>query len=229
MNSKDIVKLNNELREKLTATNKEIYEDMLVYIRLNNKSEQHTEEVLYEILEHLIQAQEEGKTAQEVFGNNLKAYCDDLIKEIPNEKKSLAFLFGSYIIIYFLAILSTFKGIGEYAIYYFFDKGSNVFSFSLGSGIIVIITDLIILTVFILLVLKWIKSTTFKIKKPKKWVEFLQIWLISTIFIGLSVLVPIIMPSFGAEISIPVISFAVLGVILFLIAYILNKKFRLTK
>ena len=47
MNSKDIIKLNNNLREKLSEENKEVYEDMLVYIRLNaNKSEQQTEEVL---------------------------------------------------------------------------------------------------------------------------------------------------------------------------------------
>jgi DNA-binding ferritin-like protein (Dps family) len=230
LNSKDFIKLNNDMRDKLSEENKEIYEDMLVYIRLNgNKSEQQTEEVLFELLEHLLEAQKEGKTARDVFGNDLRKYCDELIAEIPGEEKSFAFLFGAYIVIYFLGILSTFHGIGNFALHQFFDVGSNDFTFSIGSGITVVIIDLLILSAFIIIVLKWLKNSTFKEKKPNKWVEFLQLWFISMIFIGAAVVVPIIMPSFGSEITIPVLSFAVVGIIFFFISFMLNKKFRITK
>ncbi|WP_042142391.1 DUF1129 family protein [Paucisalibacillus sp. EB02] len=230
MNSKDFIKLNNDMREKLSEENKEIYEDMLVYIRLNgNKSEQQTEEVLFELLEHLLEAQKEGKTARDVFGHNLRKYCDELIAEIPGEKQSFALLFGAYIVIYFLGILSTFHGIANFVLHQFFDVGSNDFTFSIGSGITVVIIDLVILSGFILIILRWLRNSTFKEKKPKKWVEFLQLWFISMIFIGATVLVPIIMPSFGSEITIPVLFFAVIGVLLFLISFVLNKKFRITK
>lgn len=230
MNSKDFIKLNNDMREKLSEENKEIYEDMLVYIRLSgNKSEQQTEEVLFELLEHLLEAQKEGKSARDVFGNDFKKYCDDLIAEIPGEERSFALVFGGYIVLYFLGILSTFYGLGNFLIHQFFDVGSSDYTFSIGSGITVVILDLLILSGFIIFVLRWLKNSTFKVKKPNKWVEFLRLWLISMIFIGATVGIPIIMPSFGSEITIPVLSFAIVGIIFFIISFILNKKFRITK
>lgn len=230
MNSKDFIKLNNDMREKLSEENKEIYEDMLVYIRLSgNKSEQQTEEVLFELLEHLLEAQKEGKSARDVFGNDFKKYCDELIAEIPGEERSFALVFGGYIVLYFLGILSTFYGLGNFLIHQFFDVGSSDYTFSIGSGITVVILDLLILSGFIIFVLRWLKNSTFKVKKPNKWVEFLRLWLISMIFIGATVGIPIIMPSFGSEITIPVLSFAIVGIIFFIISFILNKKFRITK
>ena len=87
MNAKDIIELNNELREQLNKENLAAYEDMLTYIRLSsNKSEQQTEEVLLELLEHLLEAQKSGKTAKDIFGEDIKQYCDELINEIPGEK-----------------------------------------------------------------------------------------------------------------------------------------------
>jgi len=230
LNSKDFIKLNNDMREKLSEENKEIYEDMLVYIRLSgNKSEQQTEEVLFELLEHLLEAQKEGKSARDVFGNDFKKYCDELIAEIPGEERSFALVFGGYIVLYFLGILSTFYGLGNFLIHQFFDVGSSDYTFSIGSGITVVILDLLILSGFIIFVLRWLKNSTFKVKKPNKWVEFLRLWLISMIFIGATVGIPIIMPSFGSEITIPVLSFAIVGIIFFIISFILNKKFRITK
>ncbi|MEN2466955.1 DUF1129 family protein [Ornithinibacillus sp. JPR2-1] len=230
MNSKDIIKINNEMREKLTEENLAIYEDMLVYIRLNgNKSEQQTEEVLFELLEHLLHAQEEGKTAKAVFGNDLKKYCDELIAEIPSEKRSASILFGVYIAIDFLAFLSLIYGILSFGAYHFFNFGSNEFTFALGSAITIILIYLLLLYIFIVLVFKWIKKSLFKDEKPKKWVEFFKLWVICTLCIGLLVLIPFIFPSFGMEISIPVLSFAVVGVVLYTVKFILNKKYKITK
>ncbi|MEN2769238.1 DUF1129 family protein [Ornithinibacillus xuwenensis] len=230
MNSKDIIKMNNDLREELSEENKKIYEDMLVYIRLNaNKSEQQTEEVLLELLEHLLQAQSEGKTAKDVFGDDFKVYCDELIEEIPGEKKSQALLFGSYIIMHYLAILSTFYGASSFLLHQFFDIGSIEFTFSLGSGAAIILIDLILLYFFIKVVFRWMKGSTFREKEIKKWVEFLQIWLICVVFIGLSLAVTIFMPDFGGPISIPVLTFVGVGIILFIVSFVLNKKYRITK
>jgi DNA-binding ferritin-like protein (Dps family) len=230
MNSKDIIQLNNEMREQLSPGNKEIYEDMLVYIRLNsNKSEQQTEELLYELLEHILQGQKIGKTPKDIFGDDLRKYCDEIIDEIPGEVKSTKLIFGSYIIIYYLGVTSTMYGVLGYALYHLFSIGSNTFTFSLGSGIVTIIIELLILYVFLTSVFKWLKNSVLKEKKINKWVEFIQIWLICMAFIGIIILIPIIMPSFGTEITIPIVLFAFTGVILFFVAYLLNKKYRITK
>ena len=73
MNVKEMVELNNQRRKLLTKENLKYYEDMLVYIRLSyDKSDQEIEEVLLELLDHLLEAQKEGRTAKEVFGRNPK-------------------------------------------------------------------------------------------------------------------------------------------------------------
>lgn len=77
MNSQELIKLNNKKREKLNEENLKYYEDMLVYLRLSFlKSEQETEELLNELLDHLLEAQEEGKDFTEVFGDDPNAICE---------------------------------------------------------------------------------------------------------------------------------------------------------
>ncbi|RDW15064.1 DUF1129 family protein [Oceanobacillus chungangensis] len=229
MNPKDIVQLNNDKRKMLHEENLAYYEDMLIYIRLNaNKSEQQTEEVLLELLEHLLHAQTEGKTAKDVFGDDLKAYCDEVIEEIPSEQTKDTAKLLSFIVIQFLAIISLCHGIISFGLNYFFDLGSNFITFQLGSGVIIILGYLISLYLFIKIIMKWMKQTSFKKKKTKPWVEFLQVWIISMVFIGVFILIPIITPGFGTTISLPILTFAVIGAVLYLISFILNKMYRIT-
>ncbi|MFD2627221.1 DUF1129 family protein [Oceanobacillus kapialis] len=225
MEATEIIELNNEKRARLTEHNLKYYEDMLLYIRLNgNKSEQQTEEVLLEMLEHLLQAQEEGKTAEEVFGDDPKAYCKEVIQEIPKEDRKSQISLIVMVVLQFLGMFVGVAGLLGTALYYFFDLGSNVTTISVGSGIAILLIDLTLLGGFIIAVLKWLKSSTFSEKQPKKWVEFFQLWIISTVFIGLIVAIQTFMPAFGQEISIPTYYLAILGAILYFISYLIKKK-----
>lgn len=87
MNTKEMIAQNNARRELLEPHNLAAYENALVYIRLNGRSEHSTESILLELLEHLIEAQQHGKTAEDVFGDDLQAYCDSLIADIPHQSK----------------------------------------------------------------------------------------------------------------------------------------------
>ncbi|WP_372633702.1 hypothetical protein [Cohnella sp.] len=87
MNIKQMIVQNNERRKLLEPHNLAAYEDALVYIRLNGRSEHSTESILLELLEHLIEAQRHGKTAKDVFGDDLRAYCDSLVAAIPHQSK----------------------------------------------------------------------------------------------------------------------------------------------
>ena len=60
---------------------------MLVYLRLSNVPEHQVEELLLEILDHLIEAQAENKNAYDIFGNDLQSYCDELIVALPAQTK----------------------------------------------------------------------------------------------------------------------------------------------
>ncbi|WP_142337311.1 DUF1129 family protein [Bacillus sp. AFS059628] len=87
MKAKDIVELNNKKRELLTPENEAAYGDMLVYLRISNVPQQQMEELLLEILDHLIEAQAENKSAYDIFGNDLQSYCNELISALPNQTK----------------------------------------------------------------------------------------------------------------------------------------------
>ncbi|MES5928540.1 DUF1129 family protein [Bacillus cereus group sp. MG9] len=87
MKAKDMVELNNKKRELLTPENEAAYGDMLVYLRFSNVPEQKLEEILLEILDHLIEAQAENKNAYDIFGNDLRSYCDELISALPTQTK----------------------------------------------------------------------------------------------------------------------------------------------
>lgn len=97
MNAKHFIDVNNEKRNLLTFENEKYYSDLLVYLRLQlSLSEQKTEEILMEILDHLIEGQSEGKTAKSIFGDQPKEYADEIIALIPKEEKrdTGKFIFG---------------------------------------------------------------------------------------------------------------------------------------
>lgn len=99
--AKQLIELNNQKREELTPENKQYYSDFLIYVRLHFLlSEQQTEEILMEILDHLIEGQNDGKSAQMIFGNDPKGYADEIIRQIPHEDKRnlLKFVFSGVVL-----------------------------------------------------------------------------------------------------------------------------------
>ncbi len=88
MNVNELIKQNNEKRENLNEENNKYYTNLMLYIRTKlTLSEKQAEEVLMEMLDHLLEAQEEGKTARQVFGENPQAFADELIEQLPKEEK----------------------------------------------------------------------------------------------------------------------------------------------
>jgi uncharacterized membrane-anchored protein len=88
MNAKKLVEENNRKRECLTPENEAYYDDLLIYIRLQfTLSEQKSEEVLMELLDHLLEGQKAGKTAKDIFGDDPRGYADELIEHLPKEEK----------------------------------------------------------------------------------------------------------------------------------------------
>lgn len=88
MDAKKLIEENNRKREMLTPENEAYYDDLLIYIRLQfTLSEQQSEEVLMEMLDHLLDGQKAGKTAKDIFGDDPKSFADELIEHLPKEEK----------------------------------------------------------------------------------------------------------------------------------------------
>ncbi|NMO97433.1 DUF1129 family protein [Paenibacillus lemnae] len=83
MNVKKMIAENNRLQAQMTPDNLNYYEDMVVYIRFSKIDETQGEELLLEMAQHILEAQEQGRTAEDVFGTDPKAYCADLVENLP--------------------------------------------------------------------------------------------------------------------------------------------------
>lgn len=112
MDAKRLIEENNKKRKLLTKENEKYYDDLLVYIRLHfTLSEQQSEEVLMEMLDHLIEGQKEGKTAKDIFGDDPLSYTDEIIEQLPNEKKRNIFQFIGGIIVNLISWILIIRGI----------------------------------------------------------------------------------------------------------------------
>ncbi|MCZ8533943.1 DUF1129 family protein [Psychrobacillus psychrodurans] len=94
MKASELIEQNNQKRALLTEGNEKYYTNLLLYIRTKlTLSEQQSEEVLMEMLDHLIEGQQEGKTAKEIFGNDPKGYADEIVSQLPRENKRNSLIF----------------------------------------------------------------------------------------------------------------------------------------
>lgn len=104
-----MIAINNERRKQLSKENRAYYEDMLVYLRTSRIPTKKSEELLLEMLDHLLTAQEEGKTAEDVFGTEPKAYCEEIVetfgrRPISFKRYMLMFSIGLYVAFFVHAI-----------------------------------------------------------------------------------------------------------------------------
>lgn len=85
MKKQQMIRENNRLQEQMTPSNLKYYEDMVIYIRTSPVNEMRGEELLLEIGQHLLEAQRNGKSAEELFGSEPVAYCEELVQNLPKQ------------------------------------------------------------------------------------------------------------------------------------------------
>ncbi|WP_407271970.1 DUF1129 family protein [Radiobacillus sp. PE A8.2] len=221
MNAKQLIALNNQKREMLNENNLSYYEEMLVYLRLSiNKSEQQTEELLNELLDHLLDAQTRGKSAQEVFGEDPKAYCKTLANELPAEKTKNNVTYYSYLISMFLGEVALIVGI----VSFFFDTPPTV---SIGGGalLLVVILSMLFLSIFAIFSwLRWISG-----KQLSKIKEFFRVFILLLAINGIGFVLVSFIPDFGREITVTTPGLLIPGAILSIFAFIMNRRYKITK
>jgi len=85
MKTKEMIEMNNELRKNLNEENKIFYENLLLYFRIEGftRDENKIETHLLMILQDILEAQNDGITAETYFGKNPKMIADELLAEMP--------------------------------------------------------------------------------------------------------------------------------------------------
>ena len=224
MNAQLLIKENNEKRKQLNKENKEFYEDMLLYIRLSfDKSDLETEEILMELLDHLVEAQNENRTAKDLFGDNPRAYANEIIGELPamiTKKRVLYVLMG---IFNFLAVAAFINGLVHTVLHYAFGLFEPVKTFYLGSVTVLTVLSLAIAFTVLYVFMQYMRWTCFKHVSKLK-----EFWLGGLLFgvlpFGCFFLLIATMPDFGPAITFPLYWLIVLGVALYMVGFFFKKR-----
>lgn len=218
----ELLELNNERRKLLTKENLKYYEDIILYVRLaDDKSEQEIEEILAELLDHLIQAQHEGRTAQQIFGNNPKQYLNEIIGELPKlvtKKRTLTFTMA---ILYFFAAGAACTGIFDIITSYVFHLNEPIKEVYIGSFVVKNIVSIPIVFVLLYTVIWYFRWSCFR--KINKAVELTTYWIFGVASTGIFLIVIFLIPKFGSVIGVPVYAALILGILLFLAAHVTRK------
>lgn len=207
----ELIEQNNNKREDLNEENLAVYEDFLVYVRTDLRIDEHaSEEVLMDLLDHLLEGQHYGKSAAEVFGSNPKAYADELIENLPREKKRSSVLFAISQVAGLAGWFSLTYGVINLLISLFKPVETDV---SLGHllSLLVVITG--IGFVGVVLFFKIMRSMLFKPKK-KSFSGYVKAGLAGGGAFAVMMLAIILIPEFGPVISIEWWMFIIAGLLL---------------
>lgn len=195
----ELIEQNNNKREDLNEENLAVYEDFLVYVRTDLRIDEHaSEEVLMDFLDHLLEGQQYGKSAAEVFGSNPKAYADELIENLPREKKRSSALFAISQVAGLAGWFSLTYGIVNVLLSLFKPVETDV---SLGHLLSLLVVIMGIGFVGVVLFFKIIRSTLFKAKK-KPLGGYVKAGLAGAGAFAVMMLAIILIPEFGPVISI---------------------------
>lgn len=213
---KQLIEQNNEKRKLLTPENEMYYDNLLVYIRMSKfKDERATEEVLLNMLNQLLVAQHEGKSAEELFGTSPKQLADQIIQSLPPEsaKSLIEFgleivftLFGWYLVIW-----------GIWPIIQRVDPTINIGTLIISA--LLLITSMILLVYLVFKVLRNVAFSDEKKKKTMTWVLGLLIGLL--IVVGF--IINIYLEPFGTAVKVTYYTPFGLGCFLLLASYVLKK------
>ncbi|MFT8312482.1 MAG: DUF1129 family protein [Sporolactobacillus sp.] len=223
ISSKQLISENNERRKLLTKENEKYYDDMLVYIRLKAKSsDQESEEVLMELLNHLIDGQQDGKTAADIFGDDPKGYADELISELPKAHLRTRLPFLSYLLINLISIFLLVRGAALFIGGFFKPVDATVF---IVKSTLITVYWLLAIAFLIWFILHLVENALFK--KVSNWKDVLKAGLVGIISFGLGTALLYLIPNFGPSFSFGWLPSLVSGAILWLISFWTKKKFNL--
>lgn len=161
--TRDLIEQNNIKREDLKEENLAVYEDFILYLRTDLRVDEHaSEEILMDLLEHLLEGQKYGRTAADLFGDRPLEYADELIENLPREKKRNA---GVFIFSQMLGLVGWFSlsyGLINLVIGLFTPMDNTA---SIGGMLSLLATVIAVSFAVVILLFKIIRSTLFQPKK----------------------------------------------------------------
>ncbi|SKA95374.1 Protein of unknown function [Caloramator quimbayensis] len=104
----NLKRLRLKQQRKLSETNLYLFKSITIYIRNSSLTDVEKEEILQQILDMLLEAQNQNKTASFVIGKDYEKFCDSIIKEYSSDKNVFYTIFNFFQNYLFYLILTSF-------------------------------------------------------------------------------------------------------------------------
>lgn len=167
----ELIEENNHKRELLTSENEQVYENLLLYIRTDLRVDEHAgEEILMDLLDHLLEAQENGKNAADLFGNSPQVYADELIDQLPNQKRRNVYWLAASGIAGLVGWFAITYGVINAVLSFFTTREIDI---ALGSIFLILLSVSLVGTIGVKLFFKIIRSSVFK-PKSQQWKMYVK-------------------------------------------------------
>ncbi|MCJ8010069.1 DUF1129 family protein [Lederbergia wuyishanensis] len=223
MNAKKLIEENNRKRELLTPENEAYYSDMLVYIRLQmSLSEQQSEEVLMELLDHLLEGQGEGKTAKDIFGEDPKAFADEIIEQLPKEKKRAVIPFVAGIVANIVSWVLIIRGILFFVLSQFTKVRIEVYMIK---TVVVAFVIACFVSFTIWFIFRLIKNTLFKENKNQK-MDMIKVGIVGAGGMVVVIIATRFIPEVGPSFNFTWLASLIAGGVLWLVVFTTKKIWR---
>ncbi len=217
----ELIEENNQKRGLLNAENENVYEGFLLYLRTDLRIDEHAgEEILMDLLDHLVEAQEDGKSAKELFGESPQKYADELIENLPSENRRNVFWFSASQIMgltgWFAAIFGVISLIVS-----FFNPVDN--SIALGNLLLMLLSVILVAVVGVLVIFQIVRSSVFQ-KDKKKWQAYVKAGLYGAAAFVCVVLIAWLFEDFGPVIKLEWWIFLLIGLVFLAISKLMYKR-----
>ena len=177
----ELIEENNHKRELLNVENEKVYEDLLLYLRTDLRIDEHAgEEILMDLLDHLVEAQEDGKSAKELFGESPQKYADELIENLPSQKRRNVFLFSASQVLGLTGWFAASFGMISLIVSFFRPVDNSI---ALGSLLLMLLSVMLVEFVGVSVIFKIIRSSVFQAEK-KKWQAYVKVMSLSLFFVN---------------------------------------------
>ncbi len=220
MNAKQLIEENNRKREQLTPENEKYYSDMLIYIRLQlSLSELQSEEVLMEMLDHLLDGQHEGKSARDIFGDDPKGYADEIIENLPKEQKREVVPFILGIVLNLVSWMLMIRGVVIVVISQFKDVDSNVYMYP---SLVKFVFILGVIAFGVWYIFRVIQRSLFNEEANEK-KNMVKVGIFGAVSMGLFIALTKFIPDFGPAFGFSWWASLLTGGVLWVIVFLLKK------
>lgn len=216
----ELIEENNHKRELLNVENEKVYEDLLLYLRTDLRIDEHAgEEILMDLLDHLVEAQEDGKSAKELFGESPQKYADELIENLPSQKRRNVFLFSASQVLGLTGWFAASFGMISLIVSFFRPVDNSI---ALGSLLLMLLSVMLVAFVGVSVIFKIIRSSVFQAEK-KKWQAYVKAGLYGAAAFACVVLIAWLFQDFGPVIKLEWWLFLLIGLVFLALSKLMYK------